>query len=170
MKKWNESMKCDAEAFWNGWSITNVWIDFPRWIGFPTSGGANERYAKSGTRPYPHPTTYVHHKVYVLLALYVHQKRVQYKKCNNSTSNNADKWHIRLSLIFFENRSETPYTRLTWMTVTRNTHHNMFYLHILVTTYLDVKWCKNLQKEWKNDCSLFPRMWKSEQPFHKKLH
>ena len=27
--KWNESVKYDAEAFWNGWSITNVWIDFP---------------------------------------------------------------------------------------------------------------------------------------------
>ena len=65
------------------------------------------------------------------------------------------------------NRFQTPYTHLTWVTVTRSTQRNMFYLHILVTTYLDVTCWKNLQKEWKNDCSLFPRMWKSEQQFHK---
>ena len=54
MRKWNERMKCDAEAFWNGWSTTNFLDRLQTfWIGYPTSGGANERYAKSGTSPCP---------------------------------------------------------------------------------------------------------------------
>ena len=66
------------------------------------------------------------------------------------------------------NRSQTPYTHLTWVTVTRNTHHNMFYLHILVTTYPDVIWWKNLQKEWKTTVHFFPECEKVNNRFTKK--
>ena len=67
----------------------------------------------------------------------------------------SDKWLIRTSLIFTEKRSATACSFNTCVTTTLKDWQKCFGLHTLGKGYLYVTQWRNLQKEWKEQCSLF---------------
>ena len=84
--------------------------------------------------------------------------------------NNADKWHIRPCLIFIEIDLRLHTHILHEWLLREILSITCFYLHILVTTYPDVTWWKNLQKEWKTTVHFFPECEKVNNRFTKTIN
>ena len=93
--------------------------------------------------------------------------QVQKKK---NIFNNADKWHIRPCLIFIEIDLRLHTHILHEWLLREILSITCFYLHILVTTYPDVTWWKNLQKEWKTTVHFFPECEKVNNRFTKTIN